>query len=165
MRLKLPIAATLAGLMAVSSLGIGTASAAPAAKLPAAHQAAGQGAEVIQVQNRKKQRARSSRNNAAAAAAFAGIAGAMIGLAAQESNRDRYYRRGGYYGGNGVYYGNRGYYGGNRGYYGNRNAYRVQPGYRGSNSNYPNPRPDMGAGGHPGNYIGTPPIQNDGTSR
>ena len=141
MRVRIPIAVTLAAVMAVGSFGINTALAAPAAALPTVHQSAANDAPLIEVASKKK---RHRGNNAAAAAAFAGIAGAMIGLAIQESQRDRYYRRGyyyrdgGYYGRNGYYRG--GYYGGGRHYY-NRGR------------------------GHPGKYIGTPPIQNDGMNR
>lgn len=163
MRVRIPIAATMAAVMAVGSLGINAASAAPAAPMPAVHQSAANDAQLIEVASKKK---RHRGNNAAAAAAFAGIAGAMIGLAIQDSQRDRYHRRGYYYG-DGGYYGRSGYYGG--GYYGGgrrhhynngRTYQRAQP-----HPGYPNPRPDMGAGGNPGNYIGTPPIQNDGMSR
>ena len=120
MHVRIPIAVTLAAVMAVGSFGINTASAAPAAALPAVHQSAANDAQLIEVASKKK---RHRGNNAAAAAAFAGIAGAMIGLAIQESQRDRYYHRGyGYaphyrynrhhgYRSNRVYYGNRGYYG------------------------------------------------------
>lgn len=120
MRIRLPIAATLAAVMAVSSLGINTASAAPAAALPAAHQSVSDDGQVIQVASKKRHRG----NNAAAAAAFAGIAGAMIGMAVQESQRDRYYRDGYYYRGGGPYYGGRHYspgpYRQNYGYQGRR---------------------------------------------
>lgn len=148
MGVKLPIAATLAAVMAVSSLGINTASAAPAVALPAAHQSAGEDGQVIQVASKKRHRG----NNAAAAAAFAGIAGAMIGLAAQESQRDRYYDRGG------------GYYGGNQ-YYGGRHYSRSQPHYyRGGAGINPH-----GAAGTPGPQVygpgEHPAIQNWGLDR
>ncbi len=109
MRVRIPIAATLAAVMAVSSVGINTASAAPAAALPAVHQSAANDVPLIEVASRKRHRG----NNAAAAAAFAGMAGALIGLAIQESQRDRYYSRGhyGYYDGGPQYYRGRHYYG------------------------------------------------------
>ena len=125
MRVRIPIAATLAAVMAVSSLGLGAATAAPAASLQKAVQLNADNAGIIQVASKKK---RHRGNNAAAAAAFAGIAGAMIGLAIQDSQRDRYYGGGyGYapryrYNGHHGYRGNR-VYQGNRGYYGNGRTY------------------------------------------
>lgn len=105
MRVRTPIAVTLAAVMAVGSLGISAAPAAPIGPLPAAQHSVDVGGQVIQVASKKK---RHRGNNAAAAAAFAGIAGAMIGLAIQESQRDRYYDRYGYYDGGRPYY--RGHY-------------------------------------------------------
>jgi len=124
MRVRIPIAVTLAAIMAVGSFGINTASAAPAAPLPAVHQSAASGGQLIEVASKKR---RHRGNNAAAAAAFAGIAGAMIGLAIQESQRDRYYRRGGYYYSDGPYYGGRTYYGGRPHYRGGHSYYRSSP--------------------------------------
>lgn len=116
MRVRIPIAATLAAVMALGSLSIDRAAAAPVAPLQKAAQFSDDNAGVIQVASKKKRRHRG--NNAAAAAAFAGIAGAMIGLAAQDSYRRRYdgydygygyaprYRSYGHgYRGNRVYYG------------------------------------------------------------
>ena len=123
MRVRTPIAVTVAAVMTFSSLGLGAAAAAPAASLQKAVQLNAGNAEIIQVASKKK---RHRGNNAAAAAAFAGIAGAMIGLAIQDSQRDRYYgggygyapryRNNGHHGyrGNRVYHGNRGYYGNGR---------------------------------------------------
>lgn len=124
MRVRIPIAVTLAAVMAVSSFGINTASAAPAAPLPVDHQSAANDAQLIEVASKKR---RHRGNNAAAAAAFAGIAGAMIGLAIQESQRDRYYRRGGYYYSDGPYYGGHTYYGGRSYYRGGHTHYRAAP--------------------------------------
>ncbi|RDV03708.1 hypothetical protein [Undibacter mobilis] len=109
MRIRIPIAVALAAVIAVSSFGINAASAAPAASIPAVHQGAANGSPLIEVTSRKRHRG----NNAAAAAAFAGVAGALIGLAIQESQRDRYYRHGGYgyYDGGPHYYRGRHYYG------------------------------------------------------
>lgn len=130
MRVRIPIAVTLAAVMAVTSLGFERAAAAPVAPVPADHQSAANEAQLIEVASKKR---RHRGNNAAAAAAFAGIAGAMIGLAIQESQRDRYYRRGGYYHyGDGPYYGGRTYYGGGRQYYGGgRQNYQGGRHYRG----------------------------------
>lgn len=157
MRVRIPIAATLAVVMAASSLGINGASAAPAIALPAVHQKVAKDAALIEVASKKK---RHRGNNAAAAAAFAGIAGAMIGLAIQESQRDRYYRRGGYYYSDGPYYGGRTHYRGG-------SHYRAQPRTyyrRGIAGGHPNPQlrqpgpQNYGPGPHP-------PIQNWGLDR
>lgn len=122
MRVRIPIAVTLAAVMAVSSLGITPASAAPIGPVQNAVQLSSEQADVIQVASRKRHRA----NNAAAAAAFMGIVGGMIALSAQESRRDRYYNRGYYY--------DRGYRGH---YYGGGRGYAHQPrSYRHSNPNY-----------------------------
>lgn len=135
MRVRSSIAVTLAAVMAVSSFGIDAASAAPAAPMPSVHQNAASDAPLLEVASRKK---RHRGNNAAAAAAFAGIAGAMIGLAIQESQRDRYYRRGGYYYGDGPYYGGRTYYRGG--------GYAYQP----RHYRYGNPDPgNISRGGQP----------------
>lgn len=127
MHVRIPIAVTLAAVMAVGSFGINTASAAPAAALPAVHQSAANDAQLIEVASKKK---RHRGNNAAAAAAFAGIAGAMIGLAIQESQRDRYYRHG--------------YYD-----YGPHYRYNRHRGYRGSRHYYGPPGPGMLPNGLP----------------
>lgn len=161
MRVRIPIAAALAAVMAVSSLGVDRAAAAPAAPLPVDHQSAAGDAQLIEVASKKR---RHRGNNAAAAAAFAGIAGAMIGLAIQESQRDRYYRRGGYYYYNdGPYYGGRSYYRGRHSHY--RAAPQPRTYYRdGIVSDHPNPQlrtpgpQNYGPGPHP-------PIQNWGLDR
>jgi len=107
MRMRIPLTATLVAILALGSVGPNIASAVPLAPVPAIQQGVATNVPLIEVAAKKK-RYRSNGNNAAAAAAFAGIAGALIGLAAQESQRDRYYGRGGY----GYYDGGRRYYGG-----------------------------------------------------
>lgn len=126
MRIRIPIAVTLAAAMAASSFGINAASAAPMVPVPAIHQAVVNDAPLIEVASRKRHRG----NNAAAAAAFMGLVGGMMALAAQDSYRDRYYGYGRpYYGPD--YYG-RGYYGGRGHYYdyGPRGYYRHQHWHR-----------------------------------
>ena len=93
MKTRIPIAATVAAVMAVSSLGMNTALAAPPhASLPSMQN----DAQVIQVASKKKHR-RVHRGNPAAAAAVLGLFGAIAGMAAQDAYRDRYYYDDGYY--------------------------------------------------------------------
>lgn len=125
MRARTSIAVALAAGMAAGSLGITSAAAAPAARLPALHQASGNDAPLIEVASRKRHRG----NNAAAAAAFMGIAGAMIGLAAQDSYRHRYYDEP-------SYYYDRGYRG--------RTYYRSYPGHPPGYSGPPLGNPALG---------------------
>lgn len=100
MKLHIPIAATVAVVMTVTSLGVNGALAAPPhAAPPAVHN----DASVIQVASKKKHR-RVHRGNAAGAAAVMGLFGAIAGMAAQDAYRDRYYDDGYYYrGGPGPY--------------------------------------------------------------
>jgi hypothetical protein len=86
MRVRIPIAVTLAAVMAVSSFGISTASAAPVAPLQKAVQVNADQADVIQVASGKRHR---GNNNAAAAAVFMGIVGGMIALSARDRDYDR----------------------------------------------------------------------------
>lgn len=100
MKRTIPIAATMAAVLAVSSFGMGTALAAPPHATPPTVQ---NDANVIQVASKKKHR-RVHRNNAAGAAAVMGLFGVIGGLAAQDAYRDRYYDDGYYYGGPGPVY-------------------------------------------------------------
>jgi hypothetical protein len=126
MRVRIPIAVTLAAVMAVGSFGINTVSAAPVAPLlPAVSHSVGNDAQVIQVASKKK-RYRGN-NNAAAAAAFMGIIGGMIALSARERDYDRgyYYNRGyaqNYYGSPGYAYQQRQYRRNNSGSYRQRST-------------------------------------------
>jgi len=123
MRTRISLTAALAAVLALGSVGPNIASAAPLAPVPAVEQTAGNG-HLIEVASKKKRVYR--RNDAAAAAAFAGIAGAIIGLAAQESSRDRYYRDGYYYNG-GRHYGRGHYYDNRHSYRGNSRSYQRVP--------------------------------------
>ena len=101
MKRTIPIAATMAAVLAVSSFGMGPALAAPPHSTPPTVQ---NDANVIQVASKKKHR-RVHRNNAAGAAAVMGLFGVIGGLAAQDAYRDRYYYDDGYYyGGPGAVY-------------------------------------------------------------
>ena len=93
MKCTFPIAATLAAVMAVGSLGSAPALAAPPHATPPAIQ---NDANIIQVASKKKHR-RVHRNNAAGAAAVMGLFGVIGTIAAQDAYRDRYYDDGGYY--------------------------------------------------------------------
>ncbi|MBS0248827.1 MAG: hypothetical protein JSR61_19585 [Proteobacteria bacterium] len=131
MKTRIPIAATVVTVMAVSSLGMNTALAAPPhASLPSMQN----DAQVIQVASKKKHR-RVHRGNPAAAAAVLGLFGAIAGMAAQDAYRDRYYYDDGYYyGGPGPVYHSAPRY--HHQYYGGRG-----PGpFNGGQSVYPNPR-------------------------
>src|SRR3569623_276545 len=109
-KLTMPIASTLAAVMAVTSLGMTAAIAAPPHATPPSAQ---NDAQVIQVASKKKHR-RVHRNNAAGAAAMMGMMGAIGAIAAQDSYRDRYYDDGYYYRGGGRGYHRGGHYRGPR---------------------------------------------------
>lgn len=124
MTTRIPIAATLAAVMAVSSLGMNAALAAPpVAKLPTVQN----DAQVIQVASKKKHR-RVHRNNAAGAAAVMGLFGVIGAIAAQDAYRDRYYYDDGYYYGGGPVYYNRPRYHG-RSHYRGPGPRNTTPGY------------------------------------
>jgi hypothetical protein len=128
MKARIPIAATVAAVMAVSSLGMNTAFAAPPHATPPTIQ---NDAQVVQVASKKKHR-RVHRNNAAGAAAVMGLFGAIAGVAAQDAYRDRYYDDGYYYGGPGQVYHS------SPRYYHNRQNYG-RPGYYRGNAPFPAP--------------------------
>ena len=147
MRTRITLTAALAAVLALGSVGPNIASAAPLAPLPAVEQTAGNG-HLIEVAAKKKRVYR--RNDAAAAAAFMGIMGGMMALAAQDSYRDRYYGRSGYYDRGRQYY--RG-----RHYNAPRQHYRGGNQLRGFGLESPHPQ-NYGPGPHP-------PIQNWGMDR
>lgn len=139
-KLRIPIAVTLAAVMAASSLGSTAALAAPPHATPPTLQ---NDANIIQVASKKKHR-RVNRGNAAAAGAVIGLFGAIAGMAAQDAYRDRYYYDDGYYyGGPGPVYRSA-----PRHYAPRYNAPRYEhrqhyggPGpFNGGQSVYPNPR-------------------------
>jgi hypothetical protein len=130
MKIRIPIAATVAAVMAVSSFGINTALAAPPHATPPSLQ---NDAQVIQVASKKKHR-RVHRGNAAAAGAVIGLFGAIAGMAAQDAYRDRYYDDGYYYGGPGPVYNYAPRYH-HRGYYGHPGYNRVPDGTYRPNAN------------------------------
>lgn len=102
MKRTIPIAAALAAMMAVSSLGSNVALAAPPHATPPTLQS---DANIIQVASKKKHRRVHRNNNAAGAAAVMGLFGIIGGIAAQDAYRDRYYYDDGYYyGGPGPVY-------------------------------------------------------------
>jgi hypothetical protein len=115
--------ATLSAIaIAITSLGIQPASAAPARgdAIPAAAKAQAVTPLTTQVRVRGRYY---RRNNAAALGVFLGIAGTVAAVAAAQHRRNYY----GYYGAPYGYYGGPGYYGGGPyGYY----APRFYPGYR-----------------------------------
>lgn len=130
MKTRIPIAETVAAVMAISSFGMNTALAAPpVAKLPTAQS----DAQVIQVASKKKHR-RAHRNNAAGAAAVMGLFGVIGAIAAQDAYRDRYYYDDGYYyrGRGRVYHNPPRYRGRSHGHY-------RGPAYRGPSPGYYSP--------------------------
>lgn len=98
---RIPIAVTVAAVMAAGSFGSPALAAPPHATLPTVQN----DANVIQVASKKKHRRVHRNNNAAGAAAVMGLFGIIGGLAAQDAYRDRYYDDDGYYyGGPGPVY-------------------------------------------------------------
>ena len=147
MKTRISIAATLAAVMAVGSLGMNSVFAAPPHATPPAVQ---NDAPIIQVASKKKHR-RVHRGDPAAAAAVLGLFGAIAGMAAQDAYRDRYYYDDGYYyGGPGPVYNYAPRY--QRRYYSRPGRVQSRPGYiQTPDGQYHPPGPNPYGDNSPGN--------------